>query len=391
MSRAWQLPEFLADVLPAQALHLESLRRQLLDGASRYGFELVVPPLLEHLDSLMSASGGELELQTFKLVDQLSGRTLGLRADTTPQAARIDAHLLNRDGITRLCYCGPVLHTRPSGVANGRELLQFGAEVFGYAGLEADLEVQELALDLLAQSEVGECLLDLADARLLRGILQSAPDPSASPSVQEPIIAALGRKDGSDVDRLSQGLPGPLRDALRELTRLHGGVEVLESARSMLPRHPLIGQALDDLQWLAQQLQQSNPGLRVGFDLSDVGGYGYYTATRFAVYCAGSADAVARGGRYDEVGAAFGRNRPAVGFSMDVKALAALRGAPAVAAAIRAPWSGDPTLRDAVRRLRQAGETVVVDLPGTASQECARVFDRELAQVAGRWVLRDGA
>lgn len=387
MSRVWQLPEFIADVLPAQALHLESLRRQLLDGASRCGFELVVPPLLEHLDSLMSASGGELELQTFKLVDQLSGRTLGLRADTTPQAARIDAHLLNRDGITRLCYCGPVLHTRPAGVAGGRELLQFGAEVFGHAGVEADLEIQELALDLLAQAEVGECLLDLADARLLRGLLQPAPEPE----LQQQIIDALRRKDGGDVERLGRGLPAPLRQALPELTRLHGGIEVLEAARSRLPPHPLVVQALQDLQWLARQLLQARPGLRIGFDLADVGGYGYYTATRFAVYCTGSADALARGGRYDEVGAAFGRNRPAVGFSMDLKALAALSAAPAPKAAIRAPWGLEPSLRDAVRRLRHAGETVVVDLPGTASQECARVFDRELVQAAGRWVIRDGA
>src|SRR5882672_2132424 len=156
MSSAWLLPEHIADVLPAQARHIEELRRGLLDVARGYGFELVMPPLLEHLESLLSGTGRELDLKTFKLVDQLSGRMLGLRADTTAQAARIDAHLLNREGVTRLCYCGPVLHTRPAGLAATREPLQFGAEIFGHAGLEADLEVMELALDCLRAAEVGE-------------------------------------------------------------------------------------------------------------------------------------------------------------------------------------------------------------------------------------------
>ena len=175
MSRAWLLPEHIADILPAQAARVEQVRRQLLDQAGRRGFELVIPPLLEHLDSLLSGTGRELELQTFTLVDQLSGRLLGLRADTTPQAARIDAHLLNRAGVTRLCYCGPVVHTRPAGPGASREPLQFGAEIFGHAGLEAEMEVLDLALDAVGEVGVAPPVVDLADARILRGVLAGVP------------------------------------------------------------------------------------------------------------------------------------------------------------------------------------------------------------------------
>src|SRR5512147_2064005 len=190
MSSAWLLPEHIADVLPAQARRIEELRRSLLDLAHGYGFELVMPPLLEHLDSLLSGTGHELDLKTFKLVDQLSGRTLGLRADTTPQAARIDAHLLNRDGVTRLCYCGPVLHTRPSGWQS-REPLQFGAEIFGHAGLEAALEVQELALDVLKAACVDGLVIDLADARVVRGVLAGLPIDAQQ---LQDVVAALSKK-----------------------------------------------------------------------------------------------------------------------------------------------------------------------------------------------------
>ncbi len=223
MSSAWLLPEHIADVLPAQARRIEELRRSLLDRARVYGFELIMPPLLEHLDSLLTGTGHELDLRTFKLVDQLSGRTLGLRADTTPQAARIDAHLLNRQGVTRLCYCGPVLHTRPSGLGS-REPLQFGAEIFGHAGLEADLEVQELALDALQSAGVDGLLIDLADARVVRGVLAGLPIEAAQ--LQE-VVAALSKKDAAVLESLAQGFPIDTRRALRELLALYGGEEVL--------------------------------------------------------------------------------------------------------------------------------------------------------------------
>ena len=384
MSSAWLLPEHIADVLPAQARRIEELRRSLLDLARGYGFELVVPPLLEHLDSLLSGTGHELDLKTFKLVDQLSGRTLGLRADTTPQAARIDAHLLNRQGVTRLCYCGPVLHTRPGGLGS-REPLQFGAEIFGHAGLEADLEVQELALDALHAACVDGLVIDLADARVVRGVLAGLPIDATR--LQE-VVAALSSKDAAAVDALSKGFPAATRDALRVLLDLYGGAEVLERARRELPQRALIAEALDDLQWLASHLKRDHPAVRVGFDLSDLSGYAYYSGTRFALYGGASSDALARGGRYDEVGAVFGRRRPAVGFSLDLKVLADHAPEPPRSSAVRAPWGEDLALRAAVRRLREAGQTVLCVLPGHEHEGQEFDCDRELISIDDQWVLR---
>ena len=385
MTSAWLLPEHIADVLPAQARRQEELRRALLDRAHAYGYELVAPPMLEHLESLLSGTGRELDLRTFKLVDQLSGRMLGLRADTTIQAARIDAHLLNREGVTRLCYCGPVLHTRPSGLYASREPLQFGAEVFGHAGLEADLEVIELAVDCLRLAGVRDPVIDLADARVLRGVLAGVP--LESQALAE-VVELLSKKDAAGLAERCQGLPAPARDGLLALLDLYGGPEVLDAARARLPARPLVMSAIDQLEWLAGHLRAAHPGLRVGFDLSDMSGYAYYSGARFAAYGAGAADALARGGRYDEVGAAFGRNRPAAGFSLDLKALAELAPAPAGAAAIQAPWGEDAGLRAAVRALRDAGETVVAVLPGHAVDGAGFRCDRELLRVGERWVVQ---
>jgi ATP phosphoribosyltransferase regulatory subunit len=386
MSSAWLLPEHIADVLPAAARRIEQLRRRLLDRARSYGFELVVPPLLEHLESLLSGTGHELELKTFKLVDQLSGRLLGVRADTTAQAARIDAHLLNHDGVTRLCYCGPVLHTRPAGLAATREPLQFGAELFGHAGLEADLEVAELALDCLDVAGLDRLVVDLADARVLRGVLAGVV--IAPPQLEE-IVAALSEKDAPQLATLTDGLPTPTREALAALLRLYGGDEVIAAAREALPDRALVRAALDQLQWLAQHLRTAHPQHGIGFDLSDMSGYAYYSGGRFAIYAPGASDALARGGRYDEVGAVFGRSRPAVGFSLDLKVLAGLGSPPPADTAVRAPWSEDADLRAFVRRLRDEGQVVVSLLPGEkAATATAFEIDRELVQVAGRWALR---
>ena len=385
MTSAWLLPEHIADVLPVQARSIEGLRRQLLDRAQSYGFELVVPPLLEHLESLLSGTGSELDLQTFKLVDQASGRLLGLRADTTPQAARIDAHLLNREGVTRLCYCGPVLHTRPGGLRSSREPLQFGAEIFGHAGLEADLEAQELALDCLQQAGLAGLVIDLADARILRGLLAGAPMQAQQ---LKDLAAALSLKDAAAVRELGRDAPNDTREGLAALLKLDGDGEVLERARQTLPKRALVQQALDDLHWLASRLRKAYPELQVGFDLADMSGYAYYSGPRFAIYTAGSSDALARGGRYDEVGAVFGRNRPAVGFSLDLRALVEVVPARAARPAIRAPWSDDPQLRQAVRRLRERGETVLSVLPGHEPEAQAFVCDRELIAVADHWVVQ---
>ncbi|MBL8326617.1 MAG: ATP phosphoribosyltransferase regulatory subunit [Rubrivivax sp.] len=388
MLSAWLLPEHIADVLPAQARQLEALRRQLVDRALGYGFELVVPPLLEHLESLLSGTGRELDLRTFKLVDQTSGRTIGLRADTTPQAARIDAHLLNRQGVTRLCYCGPVLHARATSVAASREPLQFGAEIFGHAGLEADLEAAELALDCLEEAGTRPLVIDLADARVLRGLLAGV---AADAAALQDVAQALAEKDRIGLGALTAGMPADVARGLQALPGLYGGDEVLQAAAQALPARPLVRRALDDLRWLAAHLRLAYPELRVGFDLGDMGGYGYYTGPRFSIYGAGAPDALARGGRYDEVGAVFGRNRPAVGFSLDLKALAEASSPRAAASAIRAPWGEDPALRAAVRRLREAGETVLAILPGHEPEVQAFVCDRELVELDGRWVLRDVA
>src|SRR5512143_4034263 len=280
---AWVLPDHIADVLPSEARHIEELRRELLDTARGYGYELVMPPMLEHLESLLTGTGEALDLQTFKLVDQLSGRMMGLRADTTPQVARIDAHLLNRAGVSRLCYCGPVLHTRPGAPHATREPLQFGAEIYGHAGLEADLEVQELALDGLHAAGLEGLVLDLADARIVRGVLAGVP---ADGERLQAVVAALAGKDTALLAEQTRSFPAPARRALRELLALYGDESVLEGARQVLPGSELIRRAIDDLAWLARHVRQAHPQVRIGFDLADLGGYAYYSGARFAVYAA---------------------------------------------------------------------------------------------------------
>jgi ATP phosphoribosyltransferase regulatory subunit len=385
MSSAWLLPEHIADVLPSQARRIEELRRELLDMARGFGCELVMPPLIEHLDSLLSGTGHASGLKTFKLVDQLSGRTLGLRADMTPQVARIDAHLLNRQGVVRLCYCGPVVHTRPDGINASREPLQFGVEIYGHAGLEADLEATEMALEAVHRAGLTDVVLDLGDARLLQGVLDGQ---TLSPEVEQALTAALAAKDLTAVAELAAELPQATREALLALPGLYGGPEVLARAAAMLPDHPLVRAALADLGWLAGHLSGAHPAVRLGFDLADLQGYAYYSGTRFALYAAGCADAVLRGGRYDEVGAVFGRRRPAVGFSLDLKTLIELGQPSALRAAVRAPWGEDASLRTAVRRLREQGETVVCVLPGHEHEGDEFDCDRELVREHQDWVVR---
>jgi len=377
---AWLLPDHLADVLPSEARHIEELRRLALDGARRFGYELVMPPLLEYLESLLTGTGSRLELQTFKLVDQLSGRSLGLRADTTPQAARIDAHLLNRPGVTRLCYCGPVLHTRPDGPYATREPLQFGAELFGHDGLEADLEVLQLALTVLAQSEVGQVSVDLGDARIVKSLLAGV---ELAASHRQSIHQALATKDITSLQSLVQTLPDAVGQALLQLPSLYGDLSVLAHAQTVLAAWPSAIQALQQLQWLASHLD-----VPVTVDLADLRGYAYYSGARFAIYVPGASDALVRGGRYDEVGAVFGRKRPAVGFSLDLKSLVAVVPRRPLRAAIRAPWGEASELRQAVTALREQGETVVCVLPGHESDVDEFDCDRELVHVAGRWVVR---
>ncbi len=378
---AWVLPDHIADVLPSEARHIEELRRELLDTARGYGYELVMPPLLEHLESLLTGTGEALDLRTFKLVDQLSGRMLGLRADTTPQVARIDAHLLNRRGVTRLCYCGPVLHTRPSRPHATREPLQFGAEIYGHAGLEADLEALLLALDCLRATRVGELTVDMADARIVRALLEGVP---ADAAVLEKLHAALAAKDASELSVLTRDFPVASRKALSALLSLYGDVAVLSEAARVLPDVPVVRDALSAMRWLASHVE----GARVSFDLADLRGYAYYTGARFGIYTPGASDALVRGGRYDEVGAVFGRNRPAAGFSLDVRELVGVVAGRPLRAAIRAPWGEAPDLRAAIAALRSRGETVVCVLPGHESEVDEFHCDRELAREGDGWAVR---
>lgn len=386
-SSSWQLPDQIADVLPSEARHIEELRRLFLDTARSYGYELVMPPLLEHLESLLTGTGEALDLQTFKLVDQLSGRTLGLRADTTPQVARIDAHLLNRSGVARLCYCGPVLHTRADRPHATREPLQFGAEIYGHAGLEADLEAQQLALEGLKAAGVTELSVDMADVRIVNSLLAGATVNGKTLAL---IHAALAAKDASElgslIASLKDGISAAAREGLKALLQLYGDEKVLAEAEKILPPSTGLKAALQNLKWLAAHTRGEKGDVKVSFDLADLRGYAYYSGTRFAIY--GQGAELVRGGRYDEVGAVFGRNRPAAGFSLDLKELVSVLPPRALKAAIRAPWGEDAGLRAAIARLRAGGETVACVLPGHEHEVNEFDCDRELANTAGQWVVQ---
>jgi len=377
---AWVLPDHIADVLPSEARHIEELRRRCLDTARGFGYELVMPPMLEHLESLLSATGTQADLQTFKIVDQLSGRSLGFRVDTTPQVARIDAHLLNRVGVTRLCYCGSVLHTLPAGPYATREPLQMGAEIYGHAGLEADLEILQLALQCLRASQLTPFHVDLSDARILPALIEGQ---SLSPDHHQDIAKALIHKDLSSMRSLTAYLPVALGKALQALVEMYGDMTVLTDAKNQFAAWPAVLAALDDLAWLASHIDHA-----VSIDLADFRGHAYYSGPRFSVFVPAYSHALVRGGRYDEVGAVFGRKRPAAGFSMDIKALVTLLNQPAPQAAIRAPWGDDAALLQAISALRQQGQTVVCMLPGHDSEVDEFHCDRELVLVQGAWTIQ---
>jgi ATP phosphoribosyltransferase regulatory subunit len=378
--RRWLLPEAIEDVLPAEARHLEALRRRLLDLFATYGYELVSPPLLEYLDSLLTGSGRDLDLRTFKLVDQLSGRTIGVRADITPQVARIDAHLLNRSGVTRLCYCGSVLHTLPAGPAATREPLQIGAELYGHGGLEADVEIVRMLAEALAGAGVQASRLDLGHTGVFRVLMQQAQFDAEQ---EQELFARLQAKDLPGLRELLADVPEALRAALLALPDCYGGIETLDRAARRLPADARITAALDELRGLARGLA----GLPLSFDLADLRGYHYHSGLVFAAYCDGYHGAIALGGRYDQVGQAFGRGRPATGFSLDLRALVRLLPAPPAPRPVLAPWSEDPALADAVRALRARGEAVVAALPGKEHTWNEAGCDRELALRDGRWCV----
>lgn len=376
----WLLPENLADALPQEAAQIETLRREVLDLYRLRGFELVMPPLMEYLESLLTGAGQDLDLRTFKLADQLSGRTLGVRADMTPQVARIDAHLLNHQGVTRLCYCGSVLHTLPASLASSREPIQIGAELYGYAGVEADLEILRLLAASLEQIKLKAYRVDLGHVGLFRALTKAA---EVSAETEEALFNLLQTKDVPGLEALCTVLPAPYGAALLSLSGLYGGAEVLERARTLLPALPEVTAALDTL----AQLLAAMPELPLSIDLSDLRGYHYHNGVVFAAYSPGYPAAVALGGRYDGAGRSFGRSRAATGFSMDLRELARLVPKTKQKGAVLAPHvGGDARLAAHIAALRQQGEVVVELLPGETACE-GPVCDRKLVSLGEQWII----
>lgn len=378
--RRWLLPESIEDVLPPDARRMERLRRALLDEFGLHGYELVTPPLLEYIESLLTGSGRDMDLRTFKLVDQLSGRTMGIRADITPQVARIDAHLLNRKGVARLCYCGSVLHTLPSGLTATREPQQIGAELYGHAGIEADVEVIRLLAKALEIAGVQASRIDLGHVGVFRALSVRG---GLEAELEQELFAVLQAKDMPDLRELVKDIAEPVRSALLALPECYGGLEALERALKLLPGDAEIAQAVNDLKKLAAELTD----LPVSFDLSDLRGYHYHSGVAFAAYCADHPGAIALGGRYDKVGKAFGRGRPATGFSMDLRELSQLEVAPSPLRAILAPSGEGNGLREAVADLRAKGEIVVEALPGHEGTWAETGCDRQLVLRAGKWTI----
>jgi ATP phosphoribosyltransferase regulatory subunit len=379
--RNWLLPENFEDILPPQAQRVERMRAKLLELFRVHGYELVIPPMLEYLESLLTGTGHVLDLLTFKLVDQLSGRMMGVRADITPQVARIDAHLLNRKGVTRLCYAGSVLLTRPRGLDSTREPLQIGAEIYGHPGIQSDLEIQDLLVDALAACGISGARLDIGHVAVFRAICRHG---GVGAELESELHEALEGKDLPTLRVVTQSLPKATRKALLALPELYGDGAMLDRARRTLPRYPEIDAALRSLKILSRSGR-----IPVSFDLAVLRGYHYHSGVVFAAYAPGVPNAVALGGRYDEVGKAFGRARPATGFSMDLRDLARIAPHEAQAAAIRAPYSNDPRLTAAIRKLRTAGEVVVVGLPGHAAERAQSECGRELVKRAGKWTVRN--
>jgi len=381
--RNWLLPEYIEDILPAEALHIEVMRRQMIDLLYGYGYQQVTPPMLEYTESLLTGSGSDMDLNMFKVIDQLSGRMVGLRADMTPQVARIDAHLLNCEGVTRLCYAHSVLHTVPSGITKTREPLQIGAELYGHCGLESDLEIQRLMLQCLSISGVEKIHLDLGHVSVFKRIIE---DSAISLETEAQLFSALQAKDVPALKVLCVDLNKTTRDALLLLPELYGDVKVLTEARKWLPAHLEITKALDELAVIGNELNAVVDTL--AFDLADLRGYHYHTGMVFAAYALGCSNAIALGGRYDEIGKAFGRARPATGFSMDLRELSRLVKPATYPKGIRAPYmKGSIGLEAAARNLRAAGEIVIVELP--EQQGTTLTCDRQLVLQNGEWIVEE--
>jgi ATP phosphoribosyltransferase regulatory subunit len=379
----WLLPEYIQDMLPDEAWRIEAMRGKIIELLRLSGYQLVAPPMLEYAESLLINDSQDMDVRTFKLVDQLSGRTMALRADITPQVARIDAHLLNCQGVTRLCYAGSVLHTQPAGLMRTREPLQIGAELYGHSGLESDLEVQRLMLQALALIGVDGVHLDLGHVAVFRALVKGA---AIGAELEASLFAALQLKDVPALRELLKALPAAVQSALLALPQLYGSTnDVLQRARKILPDSAEVRAALHELEQAAVHL--SPLAHSVGIDLAELRGYHYHSGMVFAAYHAGSHDAIALGGRYDDLGKSFGRARPATGFSMDLRQLHGLLPALAHPKGILAPHKNESALHEAIAKLRKQGHSVVVDLLGNTALRNELNCDRELILQNSAWVV----
>ena len=377
----WLLPDGVEELLPKDAAKVEHLRRQLLDLYQSWGYELVIPPLLEYTESLLVGLGSDIDLQTFRVTDQLTGRMMGLRADITPQAARIDAHSLGRDGVTRLCYAGSVLHTRPKSPLASRSPIQLGAELYGDSSTDSDLEIVCLMLQTLTVAGVQNLTLDLGHVGIYESVVSGLDE-----ATEQRYFSILQRKAAAELDSLLNELPldDKIKRALADLAELHGNDGVLARGRELLKAYPRAVAAIGALEELAAQVRERFPGVALYFDLAELRGYHYHTGAVFSALSSDCDRALASGGRYDDIGRVFGRARPATGFSIDLKALLALLPDCTAAAAILAPNSKDADLWHKVQSLRSSGEQVVFALPGDTQ---VPVCDRELVFKDGDWHL----
>ncbi len=379
------LPEGVDELLPPEAAQAEALRRRLLDLYRTWGYELIMPPVIEYLESLLIGTGRDMDAQTFKVTDQASGWTLGVRPDITPQAARIDAHQLRREGIARLCYIGSTLRAQAEGPVGSRNAVQIGAELYGHAGVASDLEVISLMLASLRCAGLQSLHLDIGHVGIFHALVSEL---GLSEPQEAALFDALQRKAGDEIAAVldEAGVEQALAERLSALAGLHGGVEALARAEQVLGwAGPAVAGALEQLRAVADSLQSREPGLTLHFDLGELRGYRYHTGLVFAAYTPGYGRELARGGRYDGIGQAFGRRRPATGYSADLKALLALGDEPGEpAGGVLAPWGDDPALLERVAELRAAGERVVWQLPGdTEHHGC----DRRLVAHNGTWEL----
>ena len=385
----WLLPDGIMELLPPQARQVELMRRKVLDLYDSWGYDLVMPPIAEHLESLLTGVGHDLDLNTFKVTDRISGHTLGVRADMTPQVARIDAHRLRTEGPSRLCYCGSVLHTHPANMLASRNPVQLGAELYGHAGPDSDVEVIALMLETLAAVGVaGPISLDLGHVAVFSRLMQVC---ELNVQQQSDYQDMLQRKALPEIDRFVSELELDERLSLwlKTLPRLNGSADVLVRASALFADDAELVQAVAALRTLAQRVEERCPGVSTYFDLSELRGYHYHTGVVFAAYTPSYGQALAKGGRYDNIGRDFGRARPATGFSADLKTLIDLSASLPVqpADAVLAPVGEGAALQQAIRLLRASGERVVQQLDGEISEPGR--FRRQLVLKGGDWVVTD--